>query len=206
MNIINIFKRTKSITVEQIYTLLKQAYNKYNISKEDYKKIIINLDKICDLSNCPIERLKYIKTQDEEIFFEENDKIIKIVPNFKEELFYYSPSIQRPNMGQELKTENINITVLAYNKLNSENITEQDLIKIYIKLRNEGYLWNNPKIESLGRDKDNRLKLTSVNNLLYLNDKPAYEVVEELEKHERNLKTFDDAYKQSKIKIDTRRK
>ena len=206
MSIIDIFKKNKNITVEQIYTLLNQAYNKYDISKEEYKKIIINLDKICDLSNCPIEKLKYVKTENEKIKFEENDKIIKVVPNFKEDIFYHSYVIQQPNMGQELKIGNMNITVLAYNKLNTENISNEDLMKMYIKLRNDGYLWNNPKIESIGKDKNNRLKLTTVNNLLYLNDKPAYQVVKELEKHEELLKEFDDAYKQSKIKIDTRTK
>ena len=206
MNIINIFKRNKTLTIEQIYDLLEQTYNKYNIAKQDYKKIIINLDKICDLSNCSIEKLKYIKTENEEIIFEQNDKIIKIVPNFKEEVFCHSESIQKPNMGQELEIGNINITVLAYNKLNTENINNQDLINLYIKLRNEGYLWNNPKIENIGKDKNNRLKLTTVNSLLFLNNKPAYYVLKELEKHEELLKEFDDAYKQSKIKIDTRRK
>ena len=206
MNIRNIFKKNNTLTVEQIYDLLEQTYNKYGISRQDYKKIIINLDKICDLSFCPMENLKLIKIENEEIIFEENEKVIKIVPNFDEKMYYYSSSIQRPNMGQEQKIGDINITVLAYNKLNKENITDQDLIKMYIRLRNDGYLWNNPKIESLGRDKENRLKLTTTNKLLYLNDKPAYEVVEELEKHEQNLKAFDDAYKQSKIKIDTRRK
>lgn len=206
MNIRNIFKRNNTLTVEQIYDLLEQTYNKYGISRQDYKKIIINLDKICDLSFCPMEKLKLVKIENEEIEFEENDKIIKIVPNFSQKLYYYSGSIQKPKMGQEQKIGDMNITVLSYDKLNKENITDKDLIKMYIRLRNDGYLWNNPKVESLGRNKEGRLKLTTTNNLLYLNDKPAYEVVEELEKHERNLKTFDDAYKQSKIKIDTRRK
>jgi hypothetical protein len=206
MNIRNIFKRNNTLTVEQIYDLLEQTYNKYGISRQDYKKIIINLDKICDLSFCPMEKLKLVKIENEEIEFEENDKIIKIVPNFSQKLYYYSGSIQKPKMGQEQKIGDMNITVLSYDKLNKENITDKDLIKMYIRLRNDGYLWNNPKVESLGRNKEDRLKLTTTNNLLYLNDKPAYEVVEELEKHEQNLKAFDDAYKQSKIKIDTRRK
>lgn len=206
MNIRNIFKRNNTLTVEQIYDLLEQTYNKYGISRQDYKKIIINLDKICDLSFCPMEKLKLVKIENEEIEFEENDKIIKIVPNFSQKLYYYSGSIQKPKMGQEQKIGDMNITVLSYDKLNKENITDKDLIKMYIRLRNDGYLWNNPKVESLGRNKEGRLKLTTTNNLLYLNDKPAYEVVEELEKHEQNLKAFDDAYKQSKIKIDTRRK
>lgn len=206
MNIRNIFKKNNTLTVEQIYDLLEQTYNKYGISRQDYKKIIINLDKICDLSYCPMEKLKLIKIENEEIVLEENDKIIKIVPNFSQKLYYYSSSIQKPKMGQEQKLGDMNITVLVFDKLDKENITDQDLIKMYIRLRNDGYLWNNPRIESLGRNKEGRLKLTTTNKLLYLNDKPAYEVVEELEKHERNLKTFDDAYKQSKIKIDTRRK
>ena len=205
MNIRSIFKKN-TLSVEQIYDLLEQTYNKYEISRQDYKKIIINLDKICDLSYCPMEKLKLIKIANEEIVFEENDKVIKIVPNFNQKLYYYSSSILKPNMGQEQKIGDMNITVLAFDKLDKENITDKDLTKMYIRLRNDGYLWNNPRIESLGRNKEGRLKLTTTNNLLYLNDKPAYEVVEELEKHEQNLKAFDDAYKQSKIKIDTRRK
>ncbi len=51
------------------------------------------------------------------------------------------------------------LTVYGQKKLNTEDISYEDLIRLYIRLREEDFIWRDIKLENVGKDQDGRVYL-----------------------------------------------
>ena len=84
----------------------------------------------------------------------------------------HSAAILQPLFEQKINTGNINYpTILGLKKLSIGNVSEMEKEVTYIRLREDGYLFNDAeKIENFGKDENGEVYLIDFGELIYTND------------------------------------
>ena len=88
------------------------------------------------------------------------------------------------------------VTVHMFDKLDTKNITIYDTEQMYIQLREDGYIWSDPRPENLGRDETGKIKLIDYGQIVYINDKDEYYKRKEIEANENRYPNFANEYRE----------
>lgn len=109
----------------------------------------------------------YRDTQDS-LVLDMGDEVVKITALQKKDNFSFyeyfknSSFILKPNFEtvyytgiKNLFNKEILITVLGQKKLDVKGVSYKDLARVYCNLRDEGYVWNDVKIQNIGKDGNN---------------------------------------------------
>lgn len=109
----------------------------------------------------------YRDTQDS-LVLDMGDEVVKITALHKKDNFSFyeyfknSSFILKPNFEtvyytgiKNLFNKEILITVLGQKKLDVKGVSYKDLARVYCNLRDEGYVWNDVKIQNIGKDGNN---------------------------------------------------
>ena len=147
-----------------------------------------------------INNAKIIGGGESSVVLECNEEVIKLTlmeyDNHKsiKEYVSHSSCILQPNEEYIVNINPYNLKILFLPKLSLENITGEDVIDIYCNLRNDGYLWNDTKLENVGKDKNGNCLLLDYGELIYTKDMPLYKQNLELESHRISNGDFDKVY------------
>lgn len=173
--------------------------------KED--EIKSKLKKFLIKKEINVSDLKLISSNENYALYDCKDIIIEII-NINEckyrsisEYVNNSNYILKPLDETLIKIDSLNLRVLYLPKLYSNNITDDDVIDIYCKLRDDGYLWEDLRKENLVRDEDGNLLLINYNKLIYINDVPINIYQSYIDDHVKNNLDLDKIYmKRKKLK------
>ena len=117
----------------------------------------------------------------------------------------HSTAILQPLFEQKINTGDINYpTILGLKKLSIGNVSEMEKEVTYIRLREDGYLFNDAnKIENYGKDEKGEVYLINYKDLVYINDYKRRNdidykkfIIKELEHHEKVCSEIDKKYKE----------
>jgi len=167
--------------------------------------VIEDIKKICTMIGSSIENAKIIRTGQDACVLECKGKIIKITRiiydnKLLSEYVSRSDSIIKPLFEKinVVKYHDINmfVTVHMFDKLDTKNITIYDTEQMYIQLREDGYIWSDPRPENLGRDETGKIKLIDYGQIVYINDKDEYYKRKEIEANENMYPNFANAYRE----------
>lgn len=88
----------------------------------------------------------------------------------------HSTAILQPLFEQKVNTGDINYpTILGLKKLSIGNVTEDEKEVTYLRLRYDGYLFNDAeKIENYGKDENGEVYLIDYGELIYINDSKRF--------------------------------
>ena len=175
---------------------------------EEFKKYNFDLNNI------------FVKSGETSINFIGKDVVIRLTYiryNGYESISDYvknSKSILQPKSEKIIDTGSINYpTILILDKLSVGDVTKQERDKIYIQLREDGYLFNDiEKLENFGRDRNGNIYLLDYGELIYidkekLEDPDLYsrtqyknKIERELKYHSKICKRLNDKYLRNKKK------
>ena len=84
----------------------------------------------------------------------------------------HSAAILQPLFEQKINTGNINYpTILGLKKLSIGNVSEMEKEVTYIRLREDGYLFNDAnRVENYGKDENGEVYLLDFGELIYIKD------------------------------------
>ena len=84
----------------------------------------------------------------------------------------HSTAILQPLFEQKINTGDINYpTILGLKKLSIGTVTEEESETTYLRLRHDGYLFNDAeKLENFGKDENGEVYLIDYGELIYIND------------------------------------
>lgn len=187
------------MTIEEIKNRILYIYNGI-ISEEEINRIIVGLNNILFKKNYSISNLKIIGDGESSLVFEGNDEIIKLTlmeyDNHKslKEYVSHSKHILHPTEEVIIDLNGYSAKILFLPKLSLDNITGEDILNMYCDLRDDGYLWNDTKLENVGKDKNGNCLLLDYGELIYVNDMPLYKQNSELESHRMKKAECDKMY------------
>lgn len=147
-----------------------------------------------------INNIKVVGRGESSIVFEIDNQIIKISfieydnhPSLKE---YVSKSdaILQPNFEYIVNLGEYSAKIIGTKKLSLDGITNEDVLNTYIKLRQDGYLWYDTKLENLGKDENGNCYLIDYGELIYINDLDPYHREKELRSHSIKKNELDSYY------------
>lgn len=180
--------------------ILLQQFSNLDITKID---ILINeLKKLCEEKNFNLSNLSFVGYGESSIVFELNDQIIKVTfneydrhPSMKEYVSHSSKILQPmfEHIIEEVKLYGYSAKIIGLKKLSLKDISDEDVLKMYVDLRDDGYLWYDTKKKNIGKDENGVCYLLDYGELIYINDLDAYNLNKELETH-RIVKSKLDAY------------
>lgn len=212
MGIIDYFRKKNSkkeeiLTPDRIKNILYGEYKIYKLTDDDYNCLLEMIFKVCILKNCLLEDFKLLKCGQDSITFEVNDSIVKVTTCFYNtkllsDYVSHSKFILKPNIELSCVIDNKVFTVLEFDKLNVKNIKNSDVFIMYIHLREDGYLWYDPRKSNLGKDSEGGLFLIDYGQLVYINDKDNAFIQNELSAHRQAFPEFDEAYNRRFMFID----
>lgn len=166
-------------------------------------EIALNVEEVCKMVGGTINNAKLITVGQDSCVIECNGKIIKITGLFYDDMLlseYVSrcDSIIVPlyekNFCANVYDMNLFVTVLLFDKLDTKKVSWYETEQMYIKLREAGYIWSDPRPENIGRDENGQLKLIDYGQIIYINDKSEYFRKKEIEVNENRYPTFARAY------------
>ena len=162
-----------------------------------------NLNDICVQKNLELSDLKIIGYGESSIVFDLDNEIIKLTfneydnhPSMKEYVSH-SSAILQPNFEiiiDKVKQYKYCAKIIGLKKLSLEGITNEDVLNVYTKLRNDGYLWYDTKLENIGKDENGNIFLIDYGELIYINDLDLYHKNKELEVHENRKAELNQFY------------
>lgn len=151
--------------------------------------------------------LKLLTIEKNYVLYDYKDTIIEIIYvddcRFSSISEYVKNSnyILKPLDETLIKMDSINLRVLCLPKLYSDDITNDDVIDIYCKLRDDGYLWEDVRKENLVRDETGNILLANYNKLTYINNVPINIYQFYIDEHARNNPDLNKIYmKRKKLK------
>lgn len=168
------------------------------LSSEQVEKVTLSLLDFCFKNN--IVNLKIIGDGESSLVFECNDEIIKLTlmeyDNHKslKEYVSHSKHILQPTEEVIIDLNGYSAKILFLPRLSLVNVTGEDILNMYCDLRDEGYLWNDTKLENVGKDKNGNCLLLDYGELIYVDDMPLYKQNSELESHRMKKSEFDKMY------------
>lgn len=180
--------------------ILLRQFNGLDTTK--INELINSLKIVCEKNNSDLSNLHFVDYGESSVVFELNNQIIKLTfneydkhPSMKEYVSHSSKILQ-PNFEQiidDVKLWGYTAKILGFKKLSLDNITDEDVLKMYVDLRDDGYLWYDTKKENIGKDADGKCYLIDYGELIYINDLDNYNLNKELETH-RIVKNELDSY------------
>lgn len=206
-NIIKKQEPVKPLTDGEILEILIQKYNQYGLTIVDYTDIMGKLGSACVDCGGTIKNIKLVHNGQDALVFECEGEIIKLITldygaNKLSSHIANCDAILRLNSEYCLdikgKNQNVKITILTEKRLNTENITQADVYDMYFKLRDDGYLWNDPRKENLGRNELGKLLLFDYGQIIYINALDPHQKEHELNNHKSKFPALDEAYNQYK--------
>ena len=99
----------------------------------------------------------------------------------------YSNNILQPTYEEIIELGFFSAKILKTKKLFLEEVTNEDVLNMYCKLRDDGYLWYDTKPENIGKDENGNMYLIDYGELIYINDL-AQKRQREIQNHE-NIKS-----------------
>lgn len=109
----------------------------------------------------------------------------------------YNNNILQPNfeiINDKVKKYGCNAKFIGLKKLSIKEITNQDVLSMYVKLRDDGYLWYDTKLENVGKDENDNLFLIDYGELIYINDLDEYNKNIQLTCHKNKKKELYEYY------------
>lgn len=90
--------------------------------------------------------------------------------------------------------------------VNTDNLTEEDVYEAYKRAREKGYIWNDPKIENIGRI-NNNIFIIDLEDLAYVGKTISDELLEEIAmtSYNRNTYIYEERYTKELNDIQTRK-
>lgn len=148
-------------------------------NKESIDKIINNLTQILLKYNFDLNNLN-VNYGETSINFIKNDIVIRLTyvryDNFGydsiSEYLSNSSSIEQPIFEQKIDIGEINYpTILVLKKLKVGTVSPNERDLLYIKLREDGYIFNDAdKLENFGKDENGNIYLIDFGELIYIKD------------------------------------
>lgn len=198
---------TQSDLINKVISFLKESYFMKGL---DFKKkelfilkIIRGINELCEKENTTINSINYLTTGQDACIFECAGKIIKVTkvnydgyPSLRD-YFSRTSCVLQPleEILVEIPTpDNYHITIHLFEKLDTKEIGPAEATEAYIRLRNDGYLWYDPKYENVGRDKDGNLKLFDYGQVININDMDDSHRKKEIEANEAMFPQLAKAY------------
>ncbi len=181
---------TDEFNDDEIKIKLKKFFTRLGINVSDLKLIMLNenyalydykntIIEIVDIDDCRFSSIKeYVKK---------------------------SNCILKPIDETLIKIGSKELRVLYLPKLYSDNITNDDVIDIYCKLRDEGYLWEDARKENLVHDESGNILLANYNKLISLYGIPINIYKSYIDDHIKNNPMLDKIYEKRK-KVEGHRK
>lgn len=190
-------------------------------AKEETIDIVVrNLKEVLDEHNFDLSNL-CVKVGETSINFIKDDIVIRLTYIRYDSWGYegisdyvsHSKSILQPLFEKKIKTGDINYpTILGLKKLKIGKVAKKERDQIYIKLRDDGYLFNDAlKLENFGKDENGNIYLIDYGELIYVKDekklnnpelfyKIQYEkfIEKELKYHINHCKELNNLYERSK--------
>jgi len=173
------------------------------LNMEQVQILINNLNNICVKKNIELSNLKVIGYGESSIVFELNNEIIKLTFNEYDnhpsmnEYVSHSSAILQPNFEvilDQVRQYGYCAKIIGLKKLSLDGITNEDVLNVYTKLRNDGYLWYDTKLENIGKDENGKVFLIDYGELIYINDLDQYHKNKELELHKNRKTELDQFY------------
>ena len=206
-NIIKKQEPDKPLTDREILEILINRYNYCGLTIVDYTEIMEKIGSACMECGGTIRSIKLVHDGQDALVFECEGEIIKLITlnygtNKLSSHIANCDAILRLNTEYCLdlkgKNQNVKMTILTEKKLSKENITQADIYDVYFKLREDGYIWNDPRKENLGRNEYGKVLLFDYGQLMYINSLDPHQKEYELNKHREMFPTLDEAYEQYK--------
>lgn len=190
--------------------LLKKQFYIFKLSDDDvnylYKEFINTINEL----NIDINNLKIAGEGESSLVFDDGNQVIKIC--FTEyyghcslkEYVSHSESILQPTYEKLIKLKDYTsrtgytAKIILTEKLSLDNVTNQDLLDVYVKLRDDGYLWYDTSLRNIGKDKNGKALLLDYGELIYINDMDEYQKNNELISHKMRNKILDKYYESIK--------
>lgn len=203
MGLFDFFNKKKNVepllNYDRVKDILIKQYSDYNLSDEDYCILLERFAYVLGLKEVSIENYRLLKCGQDAIVFEGDDSIVKITTCFYNTMTltdYVSNSdfILKPNIEVNCDINNRVFTVLEFDKLDVNSIKRSDVISMYCHLRDDGYLWYDPRCSNLGKDKDGKVYLIDYGQIVYIYDKDYSFVQNELSVHKNMFSDFDEVY------------
>lgn len=202
MDILGFFKKKEINNVmneDKIKELLIERYNRYDFSDEEYNIILDKLKYICGLKGIVISDLTFIVNGQDSLVFFCNDSIFKICNLYyrTETLTEYisnCPFILKPNIEECIYIKDKFFSFMEFIKLNTKKINNSDVVKMSCKLRDNGYLWYDPRPSNLGKDNEGRVFLIDYGQLIYINNLDYVQYQIQLNSYKNSFPEFDEAY------------
>lgn len=132
----------------------------------NYDELAISITKLIE-ENFGKNIVNVFRDTQDSLVFDMGNEVVKITAlQKKENISFYeyfkgSSFILKPNFEivyhtgiKNLFNKEIFITVLGQKKLDSKSVGYEDLARLYCNLRDEGYVWNDVKIQNIGKDGD----------------------------------------------------
>ncbi len=178
-----------------------QRFSNLDITKIDI--LMSALEKICEKNNSNLTDLNFVDYGESSIVFELNNQIIKVTfneydrhPSMKEYVSHSSKILQ-PMFEQiidDVKLYGYSAKIIGFKKLSLNNISNEDVLKMYVDLRDDGYLWYDTKKENIGKDENGVCYLLDYGELIYIKDLDVYNMNRELETHKIVKSELDSYY------------
>lgn len=206
-NIIKKQEPGKPLTDREILEILINRYNYCGLTIENYTEIMEKIENACIDCGGTIKSIKLVHIGQDALVFECEGEIIKLITldygtNKLSSHIANCDAILRLNSEYCLnikgKSQNVKITILTEKRLNTENITQADVYDMYFKLRDDGYIWNDPRKENLGRNELGKLLLFDYGQIIYINALDPHQKEYELNNHKSKFPALDEAYEQYK--------
>lgn len=200
-------EQVKPLTDREILEILINRYNYCGLTIVDYTDIMEKIGSACMDCGGTMRNIRLSHIGKDAIVFECENEIIKLTTldfgtNKLSGHIANCDAILRLNTEYCLdikgKNKDVKITILTEKKLNTENITQADVYDVYLKLREDGYLWNDPRKENLGRNEYGKVLLFDYGQVIYINSLEPEQKEFELNKHRNMFPTLDEAYEQYK--------
>jgi len=203
MGVLNFFKKkddsSNYMNEDKLIDILFKRYNCYNFGSEEYNIILDKLKCVCEMKGFSINDLVFIENGQDSIVFSCNDSIIKIC-----NLFYNTTTlteyvsncafILKPNIEECLFVKDRFFSFMEFPKLNTNKINNSDVVRMSCKLRDNGYLWHDPRPSNLGKDNEGRIFLIDYGQLIYINDLDYVQYQIQLNSYKNKFPDLDNAY------------
>ena len=171
------------------------------VNEENVDSIIFNLkiellDKGFDLGNLQV---LYGETS---FNFIKDDIVLRVTfvrySNYDSLTEYLKNSDNILHPKYEKKIDDTGATILLLDKLDTKNISNDEMMDVCFKLRDDGYLAFDLKKENFGKDKEGNIYLFDYGELIYIKNRPLFLQKLDLESYSIKCPLYDELYKKRK--------
>ena len=204
MSMFKLFRK-EPIKVNDLYSYLDDnidGFIRNHLTEEHINNIVLGIESLCKEHNLTTKDLILVNKGGDAITFQLDNKIIKLTFTYlyraKSLTDYVSHSnyILKPDkeIMVDINNEFVCAHILETRKLDTSKIREKNVIDLYIKLREEGYLWEDTRARNIGMDIDGVIKLFDYGELICLHYLKPKEAEQKLYYHVNYKTYYNDEY------------